>query len=143
MAQNPRVIVERWLANKLGTLSTPVNRHPAPDQTPYPNITIDLLTGTAGGPMRNLAQVQTLTYRVNVYDKGLDSTKVNKLAKQIVEALDIDTPETVSWTEDGENYKGVINSCSYMGIIPISVETEGDQVYQRDGSDWVIQVLCY
>lgn len=143
MALNPRVIVERWLADKLGTLSESVNRHPAPDNTPFPNITIDLLTGVAGGPMRNLAQVQTLTYRVNVYDKGLDSTKVNKLAQQVVDVLNIEAPETVSWTEDGQTKKGVINSCSYMGVIPITTETEGDQVYQRDGSDWVIQVICY
>lgn len=136
-----RIIAERWLSNKLKALGVGVYRHPSPDTSSFPHITIGLLTGRDVRVMSDPVRKEIIRYDISAWDKSTSSLRVNELASQIVKAIDGKTPETVEFTANGITYKGVINGCRRVGVIPIATVIEAGTRYERDGGMFEIEVL--
>lgn len=106
-----RQLAERWLFDKLNTVA-PIYRAPAPNSAAYPFLAIQLMSGSDVRATGSPVVAEKLVYDVSAWDKGNSAKDVNRIAGEVVQAID----STSSVNVPG----GTIIQCKRVGLIPIT-----------------------
>ena len=134
---NLRDIAEQWLYSTLSTIThnsqpVPVHRHPAPEGSSYPVITVGLSTASDISPIGLGGTLEKFTYDVSAWEEGRSSTSVSAIAQSINTTLLATFPTAIGG--------GSIVSCRRLGANVVPQISEQGKNYMRDGGTFEVIV---
>ena len=126
-----KVLIERWLASQLSTLTydgnaVKVYRHPAPASVSYPFITVALTSAVDLLHVGSPTDYERIQYTIRVWDTGTSTVRVNAIASQLHQLIKGVPPVNV--------VGGSIVSCERVGALAFDSYTERNgELFQVDG----------